>query len=120
MVALILVGGISYAAFSFFSHQGNDPLAVSELKLQAGPLQDQQLRVKGRVVPGTVDWDDEAQVIRFALTDDRESLSIIYKGIVPDTFTPGADLEELGSYRPEGIFEARSFGEPDSFCSFCH
>ena len=30
----------------------------------------------------------------------------------------GADLEVQGSYRPDGIFEARSFSEPDSFLQF--
>jgi len=120
VLVLILVGGISFAAFSFFSHQGNAPLAVSELMLQAESLQDQQVRVEGKIGPGSVDWDDKAQVMRFALTDDRESLTVVYKGIVPDNFKPGADLLVDGRYRPDGVFEARSFGKPSSFCSFCH
>lgn len=120
VVALILVGGISYAAVSFFSHQGNAPLTVSELKLQAGSLQDQQVRVEGRIVPGSVDWDDKAQVMRFALADDRESLTVVYEGIVPDNFKPGTDLLVEGRHRSDGVFEARSFGKPNSFCSFCH
>jgi cytochrome c-type biogenesis protein CcmE len=120
MAVVVLVVGISYAAFPFFSHQGNDPLSVSDLKLQAETLQNQQVSLEGRVASGSVDWDEEAGTIRFVLTDDRERLGITYEGIVPDNFKPGADLEMQGSYRPDGVFEARSFGRPNSFCTFCH
>ena len=120
IVAVVLVVGVAYAAFLFFGHQGADSLTVSEVSLQAESLHDQQVRVEGRVVPGSVEWDDKTQVIRFVLTDDRETLSIIYQGIVPDNFKPGNELEVQGSYRSDGTFEARSFGKPSSFCSFCH
>ena len=116
----MLVVGVAYAAFLFFGHQGADSLTVSEVSLQAESLHDQQVRVEGRVVPGSVEWDDKTQVIRFVLTDDRESLAIVYEGIVPDSFKPGNELEVQGSYRSDGTFEARSFGRPSSVCSFCH
>ncbi len=120
IVAVVLVVGVAYAAFLFFGHQGADSLTVSEVSLQAESLHDQQVRVEGRVVPGSVEWDDKTQVIRFVLTDDRETLGIIYQGIVPDNFKPGNELEVQGSYRSDGTFEARSFDRPSSVCSFCY
>ncbi|MFC1991424.1 cytochrome c maturation protein CcmE [Chloroflexota bacterium] len=120
ITGVILVVVTSYAGYNYFIHKGSDILAVSDLKLQTESFQSQQLWVKGRVAPGSVNWDNEAKIIKFALTDDRESLDIIYKGTVPDDFRPGADMEVQGSLTPDGIFEARSLGRTVSFCTFCH
>ncbi len=119
ILIIVLAVGLSSAGFFFFVHDESGSLTVSELKSQVESF-DRQLKVEGRVAPGSVDWDDKAQVIRFALTDDRESLSVVYEGIVPDNFKPGADLEVQGRYRPDGVFEALGFGQPNTFCSFCH
>ena len=120
VIAVVLAAGLSYAAYSLVIHTGADYLAVSELISQAESLHGQQLRVEGKIVPGSIDWDDKSKVMRFALTDDRESLTIVYKGIVPDGFRPGADLAVVGKYGPNDVFEALSFGNGRSFCNLCH
>ncbi len=112
--------GLSYATYSLFIHSGADYLTVSELKLQAESLHGQQVRVEGKIVSGSINWNDETQVVRFALTDDRETLAIVYEGIVPDSFKPGADLVVEGKYRSDNTLEALSFGSGRSFCNFCH
>ncbi|MEE8413231.1 MAG: cytochrome c maturation protein CcmE [Dehalococcoidales bacterium] len=120
IAGIILVVAISYAGYYFFIHKGSDILAVSAFNLQAESVQGQQLWVKGRVTPGSVNWDDETRVIKFVLSDNRESLDIIYEGTVPDDFRPGADLEIQGSLNSDGIFVAQSLGRPVSLCGFCH
>ena len=120
LAVIILVAVAGYTSYLFFSHSGADFLTVSEFKSKAEFLDNQQFRIEGRVAPGSVDWNDKTRVIRFALTDDRESLNIIYNGTAPENFKPGANLEIQGKYRSDGVFEALSFGQPSSFCSFCH
>lgn len=112
--------GLGYVAYSLFIHSGADYLTVSKLKSQAESLYGQQVRVEGRIAPGSIDWDNEANVIRFALTDDKESLTVVYQGVVPDNFKPGAALIVEGRYRPDDTFEARSFGNRRSVCNLCH
>ena len=120
IAVLVLVVGVGYAAYLLFSHKGADSLTVSELRSQAEFLDDQQIRVEGKVTPGSIDWDDKTRVIRFVLTDDKESLRIVYRGIVPDDFRPGGELVVEGRHRPDGVFEALSFSSRRSLCSFCH
>ena len=120
VAAVVLAVGLSYVAYSLFIHSGADYLTVSELKSQVESLPDQQVRVGGKVAPGSIDWDDKAQVMRFALTDDKESLTIVYEGIVPDNFKPGAELVVEGRYRPDDVFEALSLGSRRSLCTLCH
>ena len=76
--------------------------------------------MNGRVASGLVDWDIKSQVMRFVLADDKESLSVVYEGIVPDSFKPGVVLTVEGRYRSDGIFEASGFGSDRSLCAFCH
>ncbi len=120
VAAVVLAVGLSYVAYSLFIHSGADYLTVSEFRSQADSLYSQPVRVGGRVAPGSIDWDDKAQVMKFTLTDDKESLAIVYEGIVPDNFKPGADLVVEGRYRPDDVFEALSFGSRRSVCNLCH
>ncbi len=120
LVAVVLVVGLGYVAYSLFAHGGDDSLTVSKLKSQTESIYDQQVSVVGKVALGSINWDEKGKVIRFVLTDDRESLAIVYKGIVPDNFKPGADLVVEGKYRPDGVFEALSFSSRRSLCTFCH
>ena len=120
LAMIILVAVAGYFSYLFFSHSGSASLTVSELKSKAESLDGQQLTIEGKVAPGSVNWNDETRVISFALTDDRESLNIIYNGIAPDNFKPGATLDIRGKYRSDGVFEALSFGKPSAFCGFCH
>ncbi len=120
-ITVVLVLGLSHPVYApSIIRVGDDYLTVSELKVQAESLYGQQVRVGGRVAPGLIDWDDKTNVMRFALTNDKESLAIVYKGIVPNSFKPGADLVAEGVYRPDDIFEAVSFGGRGSFCNLCH
>jgi cytochrome c-type biogenesis protein CcmE len=94
VIIVVSVVGLGYLAYSLFIHSGVDYLTVSELKSQADSLNSTQVRVGGRVAPGSINWDDEAKIMRFTLTDDRESLNVVHKGIVPDRFKPGAELKQ--------------------------
>ena len=106
--------------YSLVIHSGADYLTVSELRSQAESLNSQQVNVEGKVAPGSINWDDKTKVMRFVLTDDRESLAIVYKGVIPDSFRPGADLVVKGRYHPDDVFEALSFGSRRSICTLCH
>jgi cytochrome c-type biogenesis protein CcmE len=120
VTAVVLAVGLSYLVYSLVIHSGADFLTVSELKSQAESLYNQQTRVGGQVAPGSIHWNNKAKVLSFVLTDDSESLNIVYSGIVPDSFKPGADLIIEGKYQPDNIFEATSFGRPRSICNLCH
>ncbi len=117
---VVLALGISYTGYTLFVHSGVDYLTVSELKSQVESLDSQQVRVGGRIVPGSIDWDDKTKIMRFVLTDDKESLNIVYEGTVPDNFKPGAEVIVAGKYHPDDDFEALSFSSGRSFCNLCH
>ena len=94
-----------------------DYLTVADFKSRAES--DQQAKVGGKVVPGSISWDEQAKVLKFALSDDKESLTVVYHGPVPDDFKVGADLVVVGRYRQD-TFEAVNFASRSSFCKLCH
>ncbi len=112
--------GLAYTAYSLFAHTGTDYLTVSEVKSQADSLYGQSVRVEGKVTHGTIEWDSGSQTLRFVLADDGESLAVVFQGIAPDEFGPGAELIVEGKYRTDGVLEATSFGSRRSVCSLCH
>lgn len=120
IVAIMIIAGIGYTAYLLFSHEGAGSLTVSELRSQAESLHDQRLKVEGRVASGSIDWDDKAQIISFVLTDEKETLAVVYRGIAPDGFKPGVELIVEGRYTADGTFEALDFGNDRSFCAVCH
>ena len=111
--------GVSHAAYSLFMHTRTDYLTVSELKSKAESLHNQRVWVSGRIVAGSINWDDSEKILRFALAHDKESLIITYEGIVPDNFKPGTDLIVGGNYYLDSDFEALSFSRPRSV-NICH
>ena len=88
VIVVTLVVGLSYMDYTLVIHGGVDYLTVSELKSQAESPHSKQSRVEGRVVPGYINWDDEAKSVSFAITDDTERLTVVHQGVVPENFKP--------------------------------
>ncbi len=120
VILLALTTGLSYTAYVVFIHSEADYFTVSGLKSQGDTLDSQLVRVRGKVLPGSIDWDGETKVLRFVLTDEKNSLNISHNGIAPDNFKPGVDLIVEGKYGPDGSFEAVSFARRRSVCNLCH
>ena len=120
IAAIVLAAGIGFTAFALVGHEGANPLTVTELRSQSESIYGRPVRIGGRVAPGSISWDSETKVIKFALIDDTSRLAAVYQGIVPDNFKPGADLVVEGQYLPDDVFEITSFDPPDSLCALCH
>ena len=78
-------------------------IGVSELL--AKPLNDDLdgLRVRGVVVPGSIDRQE--LVLKFKLTDGTESIPVTYRGVIPDTFGEDGEVVVEGAMTQAG-FEA--------------
>ena len=120
IAAIIVMVGVGLSLYIWLNHQEPGAMTVSELASQGSPSADSRLRVEGKVNPGSIEWDNKSQVMSFVLTDDKGSLNVAYKGIVPENFKPGAQVTIEGRYSPDGAFEAVKFGSDRSLCAICH
>lgn len=94
----LLYGGIGDALVYFHT--------PSELHARGDAVYGMPLRLGGRVVPGTVDWNAEALDLRFRMTDGTDSLMVHATAAPPQMFRPGIGVVVEGEYTRAGVFEA--------------
>jgi cytochrome c-type biogenesis protein CcmE len=81
-------------------------LTPTELLAKGDAAFDEGVRVSGRVEEGTIKHDQKNMVLTFKLTDQKHSIPVTYKGVVPDTFKYGVEVVVEGKYAPENTFKA--------------
>ena len=69
------------------------------------PGPDRRLRIGGLVEQGSVKKD--GAVVRFTVTDTHKTISVVYRGLLPDLFREGQGVIAEGSLGPDGVFVAR-------------
>ncbi|MEE8374519.1 MAG: cytochrome c maturation protein CcmE [Dehalococcoidia bacterium] len=120
-LAATVVIAVGIGAYVSFGHSGERPLSIAKLKAQGDSVFGQVVQVEGEVESTSIQWDGQEQVLRFALQDGEESLDVIYLGVAPDSFEPGANVVLQGMYTQSGPFEAESIASGESvLCSVCH
>ncbi|OGV30865.1 MAG: cytochrome c biogenesis protein CcmE [Legionellales bacterium RIFCSPHIGHO2_12_FULL_35_11] len=67
----------------------------SELVKQHIPT-NKLIRVGGLVVPGSVYRSTKSLLVKFKVTDNKESINIVYKGVLPDLFREGQSIVTQG------------------------
>ena len=81
-------------------------LTVSELFDKGSELHDTNIRVIGKIVDNSIEWDAEDLELRFEVTEGDETLPVIYQGAKPTGFKEGANILVEGKYRPDRTFQA--------------
>jgi cytochrome c-type biogenesis protein CcmE len=110
--ALVLVGVVGYLAVtgmkdSMMYYYTPDELAA---KVAADPTaRELGAKMGGRVVPGSVTFDQRTLDLRFTIVDiatGRTTYPVHYNGPLPDTFEEGRDVVAEGRLGPDGTFQA--------------
>ncbi len=104
----VVLAGVSLATVLAISAIGENMLYFfSPSQIAAGEAPGgRSLRVGGLVVPGSIRRDAGGLAIRFDLTDQAETITVRYTGILPDLFREGQGIVALGSLDPSGEFQA--------------
>lgn len=107
-LAVVLV--IGFMIYQGIASTGEYYLTVSEYKaMDATARAQQQARLGGKVRAGSVQWQSASLTLRFDLEDELgETLPVLYKGVLPDSFKPGAEVVLGGREAAGGVFEART------------
>ena len=64
--------------------------------------------MNGQVVPGSVEQEAAGRILRFTVSEEGESLPVVYQGVVPDSFKVGSDVVVEGQLSSDGIFQANT------------
>ena len=64
------------------------------------------VKVGAAVVNGTIKRADDGRSVSFQMTDSTTTYNVVYRGVIPDTFTEGVSVVVEGRLNGEGVFEA--------------
>jgi cytochrome c-type biogenesis protein CcmE len=64
------------------------------------------VKVGAAVVNGTIVRAEDGRSVTFQMTDSTTTYNVIYRGVIPDTFTEGVEVVVEGRLNDEGTFEA--------------
>lgn len=103
IVALVIVGAVGYLVYNGFS---TNVYYQTVSELQAGAAHDQQIRLAGNVVDGSIVREEGSSTVRFNVADVGGDLPVVYSGTIPDIFGPGIEVVVEGKYTPSTGFVA--------------
>ncbi len=69
-------------------------------------LRETGVKVGAKVVPGSVVRDSTGRHLSFKMTDGKVTYPVVYKGIIPDTFSDSVDVVVEGRLGADGTFQA--------------
>ena len=114
-VAVFILAG-TYLAYTGARSSMAYYLTVGELLDRASTMTGADVRLGGKVAAGTVKWDQVGGLLEFHVTDGAGRLPVSYRGVVPDTFKPGADVVVEGTYDGTQFTAVRLFAKcPSKF-----
>ncbi len=98
MVLILMVSVLAIAsALMLYALRQNISLFYTPSQIAKGEAPSQHaIRVGGMVVPGSVKRSGEDLTVKFDITDYAHTITVAYRGILPDLFREGQGIVALG------------------------
>lgn len=102
-VVVIVVGYLFYSGFrgSMIYYY-----KVGEILAQKDTLMDKGIRISGKVLEGSVNYDTKTLQLDFIAFEEGAQIPVRYTGVIPDTFKEGEEVVLEGKLSSAGVFEA--------------
>lgn len=105
----VVLGTAGYLMASSISETAQYYLTPVELasRVAADPgFVETGVKVGARVVPGSIKRSAGGREVAFNMTDGSRSYPVVYRGLIPDTFTDSVDVVVEGRLGRDGTFRA--------------
>jgi cytochrome c-type biogenesis protein CcmE len=107
LVILVLFGVAVATVLGLSAFQENLLYFYTPTQVKAGEAPTSRtFRVGGLVVDGSVVRAEQGLNVQFVLTDNADTMTVSYSGILPDLFREGQGIVAMGSLNSEGLFVA--------------
>lgn len=105
-LGLIMLAIAGMTLFILTSLQDNILYFMTPTELLAKPTKDKKMRLGGLVAKGSVVKDPQTLTVHFNVTDNENTLAVVYQGILPDLFREGQGVIAEGKWQDDAIFQA--------------
>lgn len=105
----LVLGAAGYLMASAIGETGVYYLTPGELTAKVkgdSTFYDTGVKMGARVVPGSIDRQPGGRAVSFSVTDGSQVIPVMYRGVIPDTFTDSVDVVVEGRYNRSGTFVA--------------
>lgn len=108
LIIAVLFGVTVATVLGLTAFQENLLYFYSPAQVKAGEAPDSHsFRIGGLVVDGSVIRAEDSLQVQFDVTDNTETVTIQYTGILPDLFREGQGIVAMGSLQANGLFIAQ-------------
>ena len=109
VLIIAVVFGVALAAvLGLTAFEENLLYFYSPTQVKAGDApKTHSFRVGGLVVTGSVKREPDSLKVAFDVTDNTETMSVEYTGILPDLFREGQGIVAMGNFGSDGRFVAQ-------------
>lgn len=105
----VILGAVAYLVYANTQANAVYYMTVSELRsCTTAACTSQSVRVAGVVQAGSIVRNDQTQTVKFVITQGKQTLAVVYNGIVPDIFGPGIQVVVEGHYTGHDPFQAQT------------
>ena len=105
VMGLAGVGIIAALVLNALQSNINLFFSPSEVIAQQAPA-DRTFRLGGLVEVGSVQRENDSVRVHFRVTDNVETVAVVYSGILPDLFREGEGVVAQGKLGSDGVFQA--------------
>jgi len=107
LVLAVVFGVATASVLGLTAFEENLLYFYSPTQVKTGEApQTHSFRVGGLVVDGSVKRAPDSLTVQFDVTDNEESMTVEYTGILPDLFREGQGIVAMGSFDSGGRFVA--------------
>ncbi len=98
--AVLIAAAVSYLVYAGIRTTSTYYFEIDEFVARKADHDGEDLRVKGWVRGGTMQWDARTNKLDFQLArkDGTEPIAVVYQGILPDMFAEGREVVVEGHY----------------------
>ncbi|MFC1954639.1 cytochrome c maturation protein CcmE [Chloroflexota bacterium] len=105
---IIILIAVCYLGYTALVGASINYYSVDELLEKGSSAFGEDVRLTGKVSPDSIEKGSAGGPLRFAIIDagGKESLPVVYHGVIPDTFNADSEVVVDGALNSTGIFEA--------------
>jgi cytochrome c-type biogenesis protein CcmE len=106
-LGLFMLGLATATALALVAFQDNLVFFYSPSDIAAKKAPPERtFRIGGLVEPGSVARGGDGREVRFRVTDNANTVPVVYSGVLPDLFREGQGVVALGRLSTDGQFRA--------------
>lgn len=108
LALVLIVGALGLLITSGLKDNTGSYLTIKEALAVQSSSAGKYIQMEGKLVKGSTKWDSANVILKFALTDGKNNISISYNGVKPDNFDSGYPIIVEGRFNNNSEFEAEN------------